>query len=120
MSSGYAPGRYFVVRGRLLRMSDPALDPELRETLVTQLMDARRAMAVAKRAKDRDAEDAAHPAVDCVKHALGERGKVWWDDGAPDFNRHIAGNTHYAQWFSGLSQPAVVRACQVRSLATVA
>ncbi|MBZ9648123.1 hypothetical protein K9B33_11240 [Sphingobium sp. 3R8] len=94
-------GRYFVVRGRLWRMSDPALEPAERESLVKQLMDARRAVAAAKRTKDQMAEDDAHAAVDRAKRALGERGPVWWDDGAPDYNRHMARNTPYANWFAG-------------------
>ena len=38
--------------------------------------------------------------VDRAKRALGECGPVWWDDGAPDYNRHMAGNTPYANWFA--------------------
>jgi len=41
-------------------------------------------------------------ALDLVKIALGERGAVWWDDGAPDCNRHMAKNTPYADWFAAL------------------
>jgi hypothetical protein len=52
----------------------------------------------AKQSVDRKAEVAAHRAVDVVKQALGERGPVWWDDGSPDFNRHMAKNTPYADW----------------------
>ena len=33
-------GRYFVVRGRLWRLSNPGLDPERRELLVRELMAA--------------------------------------------------------------------------------
>jgi hypothetical protein len=33
---------------------------------------------------------------------LGERGPVWWTDGAPDFNRRMARNTPYADWFAAL------------------
>ena len=36
--------------------------------------------------------------VDRTKCALGERGPVWWTDGAPDFNRHMARNSPYADW----------------------
>lgn len=35
-----------------------------------------------------------------AKIALGERGPVWWHDGQPDFNRHMAKNTPYADWFA--------------------
>jgi len=96
-------GLYFVVRGRLWRCSDPSLNSDAREQLVKQLMQARRAVGVAKRSGDNDAEAAAHEAIDKAKHALGERGAVWWTDGAPDFNRHLAKNTPYAEWFAGLA-----------------
>jgi hypothetical protein len=95
-------GRYFVVRGRLWRTSNPALAPDLREKLVKELMLARRAVATARRTGDPDAETAAHAAVDHAKVALGERGPVWWDDGAPDLNRHMARNTPYADWFAAM------------------
>ena len=95
-------GRYFVVRGRLWRTSNPALAPDLRQSLVGELMAARRAIAMARRNADANAEAAAHAAVDCAKVALGERGPVWWDDGAPDLNRHMARTTPYAEWFARL------------------
>jgi hypothetical protein len=41
-------GRYFVVRGRLWRTSNPALDPVERERLVRDLMAARRAVRASK------------------------------------------------------------------------
>jgi hypothetical protein len=93
-------GRYFVVRGKLWRMSDPKLDPDQRVALVHELMDARLAVKNAKSAVDSDAEAKAHRAVDGVKRALGERGPVWWDDGSPDLNRHMAKNTPYAEWYT--------------------
>jgi hypothetical protein len=40
--------------------------------------------------------------VDAAKRALGERGPVWWTDGAPDLNRRMAKGTPYAEWFAGL------------------
>lgn len=97
-------GRYFVVRGRLWRMSDPSLSPSFREERVRDLMQARRAVGEAKRAHDSDAEAAARRKVDRAKRALGERGPVWWDDGDADFNRHLVGNTPYAAWFEALPQ----------------
>ena len=96
-------GRYFVVRGRLWRTSNPALAPDERERLVRELMKARRGGAAARSDADPEAEAAARAAVDRAKNALGERGPVWWDDGAPDFNRHMARNTPYAEWFAGLA-----------------
>lgn len=95
-------GRYFVVRGRLWRMSDPSLGRDERERLVSDLMKARREVKAAKGKNDPAAEDAAHSRVDRVKHALGERGAVWWSDGAPDYNRHMVRNTPYRDWFATL------------------
>lgn len=97
----YTPdGRYLVVRGRLWRTSNPALAEDVRAQLVHELMAARRAVAAAKRQQDRSGEAAARAAVDTAKHGLGERGPVWWTDGAPDYNRHLARNTAYADWFA--------------------
>lgn len=48
-----------------------------------------------------DAAIEARLRVDTAKVALGERGTVWWDDGASDYNRHLARNTPYADWFAG-------------------
>ena len=97
-------GRYFVVRGRLWRASNPALAPATRERLVKEMMAARRAVGVAKRQGDTKAETAAHNAVDRAKIALGERGPAWWDDGAPDLNRHLARTGPYADWYAGLTE----------------
>jgi hypothetical protein len=96
-------GRYFVVDGRLWRTSNPALAPALRQELVDRLMRARRQVGVARRAGDLDAERAARAEVDAAKRALGERGPVWWTDGAPDVNRKMAKNTPYADWFAALA-----------------
>lgn len=95
-------GRYFVVRGRLWRLSDPSLSETERDALVKRLMTARRSVKQAKHAADPSAEAAAHAEVDVVKRLLGERGPAWWDDGAPDLNQHMARNTPYADWFAGL------------------
>lgn len=96
-------GRYIVVRGRLWRAANPNLPPVRHDALVKALMDARRVVGRAKRAGDRSAEAAAHAAVDAAKIALGERGPPWWDDGAPNLNRHMARNTGYAAWFEALA-----------------
>ena len=96
-------GRYMVVRGRLWRRSDPGLAPDLRAALVQALMDARRGVGAARREADPAAEAAARAAVDRTKRRLGERGPVWWTDGAPDFGRHMAVNTPYAAWFTTLA-----------------
>ena len=99
-------GRYFVVRGRLWRTSNPALAPAVRQAWVDKLMKARRQVGVARKAGDADAERSARAAVDEAKRALGERGPVWWDDGAPDFNRHMAANTPYTKWYAALPADA--------------
>lgn len=96
-------GRYFVVRGRLWRLSDPTLDPDRRAHLVNELMSARRAVRDAKGQPTPLRE--ARARVDAAKRALGERGPVWWDDGAPDYNRHLAVNTPYAAWFAARQVP---------------
>jgi phage/plasmid primase-like uncharacterized protein len=62
-------------------------------------MKARRAVGVARKKGDHNALSAAGAAVNEAKTALGERGPVWWDDGAPDFNRHMARTTSYAEWW---------------------
>ncbi|USX23470.1 hypothetical protein NHH82_15375 [Oxalobacteraceae bacterium OTU3REALA1] len=90
-------GRYFIVNGRLWRMSNPNLAPEERQRLVDVLMQARRQVGVAKKSGDAEAERRARAAVDEAKRALGERGPVWWTDGAPDFNRRAVANTPYAE-----------------------
>ena len=65
-------------------------------------MKARSAVRSAELAGDPIEEAAAHRTVDLLKHELGERGPVWWTDGAPDLNRHAVNNTPYAKWYSGL------------------
>lgn len=70
-----------VIKGRRWRVSDPALDESLRQNLVDELMDARRAV---KRARD-DTEsgstelELARGRVHDAKVALGERGPKWWE-----------------------------------------
>ncbi|AIZ32908.1 hypothetical protein DZC75_11025 [Pseudomonas parafulva] len=94
-------GRYFVVKGRLWRCSDPALPESRRAALVSQLMAARRAVRQARLADDPAALRSARAEVDVAKVALGERGPVWWADGSPDYNRRKVGNTPYAAWYDG-------------------
>ena len=90
--------RYFVVRGRLWRLSNPALRKETHAELAQELMMARRAGRAGKNSLE---GIAARLKVDAAKRKLGERGPVWWTDGAPDYNRCLAVNTPYADWFSG-------------------
>ena len=96
-------GRYLVVRGRLWRTTSPHLPDELRDVLIQDLMAARRAVRSAR--DDPTAMRAARKAVDDAKRGLGERGPVWWTDGAPDFDRRLAKTTPYAEWFASMTAP---------------
>jgi len=91
-------GRYIVVDGVLWRATRPDLSDDAREALVKALMSARRAVGQAR--DDPAALKAARAGVDAAKVALGERGPVWWDDGAPDLNRHKVANSPYAGWWA--------------------
>ncbi|PSB16256.1 hypothetical protein C7B65_22295 [Phormidesmis priestleyi ULC007] len=95
--------RYFVVKGRLWRCSNPGLDPEERSSLVKDLMNARRAVRHALNSEDELALKTAREQVNTAKVALGERGAVWWTDGAPDFNRKLVKNTPYADWHATIA-----------------
>lgn len=88
-----------MVRGRLWRRSNPALPEAERQRHVDELMSARRAVRAALKG-DPDALRAARARVQAAKVALGERGSVWWSDGAPDENRRLAKNSSYADWFA--------------------
>lgn len=92
-------GRYFVVKGRLWRCTDPSLPEEERKELIRELMKARRDIGTAKKNSDEALLADARRRVHAAKVALGERGPVWWDDGAPDLNRKMAKNTPYAAWY---------------------
>ena len=95
-------GRYFVVRGRLWRCTNPQLDEATRQRLTGELMRARGAVRRALRDADPDALAQARALVHAAKVALGERGPPWWDDGAPDHNRRLARNTPYRAWYEAL------------------
>jgi hypothetical protein len=99
--------RYFVVKGRLWRMSNPNLTETEREKLTYDLMMARRDVKKQKEREDARAEKWAHAQVDRLKKALGERGPVWWANGDPandtDYNRHKAKDTPYAEWYASLN-----------------
>ena len=94
-------GRYIIVEGksgpRLWRASNPKLTAAERESLVKQLMDARRAVRDAK--GDAQALKSARAAVDAAKRQLGERGEPWWTDGAPDENRKLVRTSSYRDWW---------------------
>lgn len=91
-----------MVRGRLWRTTNPNLAGDLRDRLIHALMEARRAIRDARMAGDKPRESESRQRVQATKEALGERGAVWWQDGAPDYNRYLAKNTPYADWFAAL------------------
>jgi hypothetical protein len=62
-------------------------------------MAARRDVGLARRRGDPESLRRARRRVDRAKTALGERGPVWWTDGAPDDNRRLVHNTPYREWF---------------------
>lgn len=69
-------GRFIVVGGRRWRASDPEIPDNLRQELVNELMDARRAIG--------RGDETARTRVQQAKVALGERGHPWWERQAPD------------------------------------
>jgi hypothetical protein len=101
-------GRYFVVRRRLWRCSDPSLSAATRERLVKELMQARSDVRRAKGSVQALAE--ARRRVDAAKIALGERSPPWWDDGAPDYNRRLVKNTPYSAWWNASCAAHATRA----------
>lgn len=94
-------GRYFLVKGRLWRTSNPSLSEESRAALRQELGIAQNQVKTALNSGIGLAD--ARRQVEAVKVALGERGPVWWRDGAPDYNRRLARNTPYAPWVLSLS-----------------
>ena len=94
-------GRYFVSKGRLWRKTDPRLSDSERRAAVKALMQARLAV---RDAPDEAATRAARARVDEAKRALGERGPVWWADGAPDLTRHAPWTGPYAGWWDSLTE----------------
>jgi hypothetical protein len=100
-------GRYFVSKGRLWRRTDPSLDDAARRAAVKALMQARRGLRGLARGDDGEAE--LRGQVDAAKRRLGERGPVWWDDGAPDEGGLHPRNSSYADWWDGLPEDARAR-----------
>ena len=97
-------GRYFVIKGTLWRCTNPALPEVVRQRLVHDLMDARREVKLAKSCGDAGQMSDARAKVQAAKVALGERGPLWWNDGSPDYNRHLVSNTPYADWYRSLRE----------------
>lgn len=99
--------RYIIVRGRLWRAANPHLAADVEAHWVGRLMDARRRVKAALRSTKADELACARCAVHEAKIALGERGPVWWSDGARDFNRCLVKNSPYAAWYNSLpSRPS--------------
>ena len=74
-------------------------------------MQARRDVKSALRTEDAAALRQARDAVQAAKVALGERGPVWWTDGAKDYNRYLVKNTPYAAWYDAADpEDAITRA----------
>ncbi len=100
-------GRYFVAAGKLWRCSDPRLTEAGRKALTKNLMAARRKM---KEVQNNERQlKAAKRAVNAAKEALGERGPVWWDDGAPDQTTKAPQNSTYKDWWASLSDEERIR-----------
>jgi len=95
-------GRYIVVQGRLWRAADPTLSAERKVRYMRELLNGRRELRTAKVAGEEAAITAARQRVARAQVGLGERGKVWWKDGAPDLNRTLVKNSPYAPWYAGL------------------
>lgn len=90
-------GRYFIVKERLWRCTNPNLEPQILARLKSDLGRARSAVRQYKNDPVRLGQ--ARRNVNAAKIALGERGPVWWDDGAPDYNRMHPENTPYAAFW---------------------
>ena len=97
-------GRYFVVRGKLWRCTNPNLDEETRQNYTKRLMNARRQVKKAQQLNNETALKEARSQVNQMKIALGERGPVWWNDDAPDYNRYLVKNTPYADWYTAIPE----------------
>ncbi len=93
-------GRYLVIQGRLWRAPNPTLPAEAKVRHMRELLNGRRALKAAKTTGDEEAITAARRIIHGAQVGLGERGKVWWHDGAPDLNRTLAKNSPYAEWFA--------------------
>ena len=73
---------------------------EKREALIRELMAAQLAVKAALKSGSTEHLALARGAVDIAKIALGERGPVWWTDGAPDMNRQKVSGSPYAEWWA--------------------
>jgi len=69
---------YMVIKGRRWRCANPTIPVPLRQQLVNELMDARRAVKASLTSGLKADEKIARARVQCAKVALGERGGKWW------------------------------------------
>lgn len=95
-------GRYFVAAGRMWRCTNPDLPKDERARLVSELSSARSMVQHSKDDPERLAK--ARQRVHAAKVALGERGPVWWNDGAEDCLQKAPKNTPYADWWASLPE----------------
>ena len=95
-------GRYIVIQGRLWRAANPSLPAASKVRHTRELLNGRRALKAAKTSADVAAIAAARKIIAGAQVGLGERGQVWWRDGAPDLNRTLARNSPYANWFAAV------------------
>ena len=103
---GRRDGRYVVVDGTLWRATRPDLSEENAAALRKDLGNARSDVRRAKLAGDDGLMKDARRRVQTAKVKLGERGPIWWDDGAKDYNCFKAKNTPYAEWWADLEAAA--------------
>ncbi|UTA80816.1 hypothetical protein J4377_04840 [Halomonas sp. XH26] len=96
-------GRYFIAKNQLWRCTDPRLSDDEKRTHIKTLMKARRAVRNAQQQNDEIALRQAREAVQSAKKLLGERGPVWWQDGAPDEGGLAPHNSSYAEWWASHS-----------------
>lgn len=94
-------GRYFVSKGQLWRKTDPRLNDSERRAAIKAMMQARRDIGQATTASE--TQDA-RARIDAAKTRLGEKGPVWWDDGAPDESGLLPESSSYAGWWAGLTE----------------
>ena len=102
-------GRYFVSRGKLWRMTNPALSDGERRSAIKSMMQARLAL---RHASSGTEAEMARRDLNAAKMLLGETGPVWWNDGAADLTGQHPGGTIYAAWWEGLSEEVKRRATE--------
>lgn len=92
-------GRYFVVKGQLWRCNNPSLPADVRQSLVKELIVARREVKAAKASSDPEQLKLATAHVKTAKVAPRERGPVWWHDESLGLNQRQVANSPYADWY---------------------